>query len=53
MLAITQQHVGGCVYAFPYEVSLPGAFRMTVKLIRSNYSAVDEVLHADEALLRL
>ena len=43
LLALRQEHLGGCAYAFPFEVTLAGPFRLTVQLLRSNFSALDEV----------
>ena len=58
LLALTQQHMGRCVYIFPFEVSLAGRYQLTLKLTRSNYTALDEVnfasshptMHFDDVL---
>lgn len=43
LLHLTQQHAGGCIYVFRYQASIPGPYRLSLKLLRTNFSAVDEV----------
>ena len=43
LLALHQKHLGSCTYAFYFNVSVPGPYRLTVTVLRSNYSALDEV----------
>ena len=58
LLSLRQEHLGGCAYAFPFEVTLPGPFRLSVQLLRANFSALDEVsfssahptMHFDQVL---
>ena len=35
-------HVGRCVYDFPFAVSVPGTYRLTVTALRADWAALDE-----------
>ena len=44
--ALPAVHVGGCSYALPYAVTIPGPYRLYALALRADYAALDELTYA-------
>jgi hypothetical protein len=51
-LAPAQQHLGGCRYAFPFEATIPGTYRVLALATRTDWRALNESIPGYPPLTR-